>query len=96
MQRESTSCAKIARVFSRNEIREIVMDSESDGDKYRATQESEDEEEPRPPLRSSSLSQPPSPDYSASSSEDEDDVGNVAGQQPQPSQWTQPLNPEGV
>jgi len=66
------------------------MDSASDEDKYQATQESEDEEEPRPPSQWSSLSQPPSPDYSASSSEDEDDVGNVAGQQPQPSQWTLP------
>jgi len=33
------------------------MDSDSDGDKYQATQESEDEEEPHPPLRWSSLSQ---------------------------------------
>ena len=66
------------------------MDSDSDEDKYRATQESEDEEELRPPSRWPSLSQPPSPDYSASSSEDEDGAGNVAGQQPQPSQWTLP------
>ena len=69
------------------------MDSDSDEDKYHATQESEDDEEPRPPSRWSSLSQPPSPDYSASSSEDEDDVGNVAGQQRQPSQWTLPPKP---
>ena len=95
MQRGSTLCAKRARVLSRNEIRQIVMDSDSDEDKYRATQESEDEEEPRLPSRCSSLSQPPSPDYSASSSEDEDEVGNVAGQQLQPSQWTLPINPEG-
>ena len=80
-------------VFSRNEIREIVMDSDCNEDKYQATQESEDKEEPHPPSRWSSLSQPPSPDYSASSSEDEDDVGNVAGQQPQPSQWTLPPKP---
>jgi len=69
------------------------MDSDSDEDKYYASQESEDEEEPRPPSRRSSLSQPPSPDYSASSSEDENDVGNVAGQQPQPCQWTLPPKP---
>jgi len=69
------------------------MDSDSDEDKYHATQESEDEEEPHPPSRWSSLSQPPSPDYSASGSEDEDDVGNVAGQQRQPSQWTMPPKP---
>jgi len=69
------------------------MDLDSDEDKYRATQESEDEEEPLPPSWWSSLSQPPSPDYSASSSEDEDDDGNMAGQQPQPSQWTLPPKP---
>ena len=46
--------------------------------------------QPRPPSRRSTNLKPPSPDYSASSSEDEDD-GNVAGQQPQPSQWTLPL-----
>jgi len=39
------------------------------------------------------LSEPPSPDYSASSSEDEDDVGKVASQQQQPSQWTMPPKP---
>jgi len=81
MQRGDVSCAKRACVLSRNEIREIIMDSDSDEDKYHATQESENKEEPCPPSRWSSLSQPPSPDYSASSSEDEDDVGNVAGQQ---------------
>ena len=90
MQRGDVSCAKWAHVLSRNEIREIVMDSDSNEDKYYASQESEDEEEPRPPLRRSSLSQPPSPHYSVSSSEDENDVGKVAGQQPQPSQWTLP------
>jgi len=41
-------------------------------------------------LRQYSTSQPPSPDYSASSSEDEVNVGNVTGQQPQPSHWTLP------
>jgi len=70
------------------------MDSDSDVDKYHATQESENEEESRPPSWWSSLSQPPSPDYSSSSSEDEDDVGNVAGQQWQPSQWTLPPKPQ--
>jgi len=64
------------------------MNSDSDQDKYYASQESEDEEQPRPPSRRSSISQPPRPDYSASSSEDKENVGNVAGQQPQPSQWT--------
>ena len=93
MQRGDVLCAKRARVLSRNEIKEIVMDSDSDEDKYYASQESEDEDEPRPPSRRSCRSQSPSPDYSASSSEDEDDVGNVAGQQPQPSQWTLPPKP---
>ena len=69
------------------------MGSDSDKDNYYSSQESEDEEEPRPPSRLSSIAQPPSPDYSASSSEDEDGVGNVAGQQPQPSQWTLPPKP---
>jgi len=32
------------RVLSRNEIREIVMDSDSDKDKYYPSQESEEEE----------------------------------------------------
>ena len=57
MQRGDVSCAKRARVLSRNEIQEIVMDSDSDKDKYHATQESEDEEEPRPPSRWSFLLQ---------------------------------------
>ena len=43
------SCAKRAHVLSRNEIREIVMDSDSDEDKYYTSEESEDKEEPCPP-----------------------------------------------
>ena len=81
------SCAKWARMLSVNEIREIVMDSDSDEDKYYDS--ATEDEEPRPP----STSQPPSPDYFASSSEDEVNVGNVTGQQPQPSQWTLPPKP---
>ena len=83
---------KWARLLSRNHIREIVMDLDSDEDKYNASDESEDEEEPRPPSQRSTISHPPSPGYSASSSEDKDD-GNVAGQQPQPCQWTLPPKP---
>ena len=95
MQRGDVSCVKRAHVLSRNEIREIIMDSDSNEDKYYASEGSEDEEEPRPPKRRSPKrrspsSQPPSPDYSASSSEDDDGVGNWAGRQPQPSQWTLP------
>ena len=88
MQLGDVSFAKRDRVLSRNEIREIAMDSDTDEDKYYAPQKSEDEEEPQPLSRRSSISQPPSPDYSVSSSEVEDAVGNVAGQQAQPSQWT--------
>ena len=50
MQRGNVSYAKRARVLSRNEIREIVMDSDSSEDKHYASQELEDEEEPHPPL----------------------------------------------
>src|SRR5215510_9800661 len=88
------SRVKQARLLSQNQIRDIVMDSDSDEEKYYASSDTEDKEEPRPPSRRSPISQPPSPDYSASSSEDEDDVGNVAGQQPQPSQWTLPPKPQ--
>ena len=79
-------CVKYARVrlLSQNQIREVVMDSDSDEDKSYTSQESEDEEQPCPPLRWSSVLEPPSSDYS-SSSEDEYD-GNVGGQQPQPCQ----------
>ena len=72
---------KRARLLSQNQIQEIVMDSDSDEEKYYASDNSEDDE-PCPPLRRSPVSQPPSPDLSASRSEDEDGAGNVAGQQP--------------
>jgi hypothetical protein len=78
------SCVKQARLLSQNQIQEIIMDLDSDKEKYYAPEDTADEEEPCPPLRRSSISQSPSPDFSASSSENEDDVGNVAGQQPQP------------
>ena len=81
------SRVKWARLLSQNQIREIVMDSDSDEEKYYASEVTEDDE-PRPPSRRPSS--PPSPDFSASSSEDDDDVGNVAGKQPQPCLWTLP------
>jgi hypothetical protein len=84
MQRGDVSCAKRPRMLSGNEIRKIVMDSDSDENKYYDS--ATEDEEPRPPLRQYSTSQPPSPDYSARSSEDEVNVGNVTGQQPHPSQ----------
>ena len=71
---------KRACLLSQNQIREIVMNSDSDEEKYYASKDMEDE--PCPPSSCSSISQPQSPDFSASSSED-DDVRNVAGHQPQ-------------
>jgi len=68
------------------------MDSDSDKEKYYVSEDMEDDEL-HPPSRRSSISEPPSPDFSASISEDEDDVGNVAGQQPQPCLWTLPPQP---
>jgi hypothetical protein len=67
------------------------MDSDSDNEKYSTSEDTEDE--PRPPSRRSSTSQPATPDFSDSSSEDEGNVGNVAGQQPQPCLWTLPPQP---
>ena len=87
------SHVKWACLLSQNQIREIVMDSDSDKEKYYAFEDTEDNE-PHPPSQWSSVSEPPSPDFFASSSEDEDDVGNVAGQQPQPCLWTLPPQPE--
>jgi len=81
-----------ARLLSPNQIQEIVMDSDSNKEKYSTSEDTEDNE-PRPPSPRSSISQPPSPDFSASSSEDEDDVGNVAGQQPQLCLRTPPRQP---
>jgi hypothetical protein len=86
-------CVKRARLLSQKQIREIVMDLDSDEQKYYASSDTEDEQQPRPPSRRSPISQPSSPDYSASSSEDEDAVGNVAGRQPHPSVWTLPPKP---
>ena len=86
------SHVKWARLLSQNQIQEIVMDSDSDEEKYYVSEDMEDDE-PRLPLRRSSISEPPSPDFSASSSEVEEDVGNVAVQQPQPCVWTLPPQP---
>jgi len=86
------SHVKQAHLLSRNQIRDIIMDSDSDKEKYYASKDMEDDK-PCPPSRRSSISQPPSPDFSASSSEDDNDVGNVAGQQPQPCLWTMPPPP---
>ena len=74
MQRDGVSCAKRPRMLSGNEIREIVMDSDSEEVGYYDL--ATEDEEPRPP----SNSQPPSPDYFASSSEDEVNFDSVTGQ----------------
>jgi len=39
MQRGDVSCVKRARVLYRNEIQEIVMDSDSDEEKYYASED---------------------------------------------------------
>jgi hypothetical protein len=75
---------KWASLLSQNQIREIIMDSDSDEEKHYASEGTVNKQESRPPSRRSSVSQPARPDFSASSSEDEDGVGNVEGQQPQP------------
>ena len=85
------SRVKRARLLSRKQIREIVMNSDSDEEKHYISEDTEDDD-PRPPSRRSSVSELPSPDYSASSSEDEYDIGNFARQQPQPCLWT--LHPQ--
>ena len=94
LQFSSMECAiSRARLLSPNQIQEIVMDSDSNEEKYSYSEDMEDNK-PRPPSRRSSISQTPSPDFSASSSEDDDDdVDNVAGQQPQPCLWTLPPQP---
>ena len=83
-------------MLSIKEIRDIIMDSDSDEDRYYASQESGDEEEPRPPSRRPSISQPPIPDYSASSSEDEDGLAMWQVNSHNPLSAHCPLNPEGV
>jgi len=40
---------KRARLLSQKQIREIVMDSDSDEQKYYAFSDMEDEQQPRPP-----------------------------------------------
>jgi hypothetical protein len=93
MQRSKSSSAKRAHL-SRNQIREIVMDSDSDEAHYNVSDTEDEEMEPRPPSpKSHLLHAVSSSDSSASSSEDEDVVENVASQQPQSTQWTLPPYP---
>ena len=96
MQHYDILCSKRAPVLSIKEIRDIVMGSGSDEDKYYASQESGDKEEPCPPSRRSSISQPPSPNYSASSSEDEDDLVMWQVNSHNPLSGHCPLNPKGM
>jgi len=72
------SRVKLARVLSQIQIREIVMDSDSDEETYYACEEM-DKEQTGTSFRRSAITQPASPDFSASSSEDKEDVGNVTG-----------------
>jgi hypothetical protein len=88
MQRSKCSSAKRARL-SLNQIREIVMDSNSDEAQYNVSGTEDQEMEPRPQSQKSHLSRAvSSSDSYTSSSEDEDVVENVASQQPQSTQWT--------
>jgi len=94
MQRSESSCAKRACLLSLNQIREIVMDSDSDKVQYNTSGTEDEEMESNPPSRKSPLSQAvSSSDISASTSEDEDVVENVASQHPQSTQWTLPPYP---
>jgi len=88
------SRVKRTLVLSRNQIGEIVMDSDSDEEKHYACEELDEVEQAGPSSRRSSITQPAGPDFSASSSEDEEDVGNVTGQQPQPCVWALPPKPQ--
>jgi len=71
------------------------MDSDSDEEKYYASEDMEDDE-PRPPLQRFLISDPPCPDFSTSSSEDEDMLvmWQVNSHNPACGHW--PLNPKGV
>ena len=94
MQHSKSSCAKRARLLSVNQIREFVMDSDSDEAQYNTSGTEDEEMEPCPPSQKSPLSQAvSSSDFSAITSEDEDVVENVASQQPQSTQWTLPPYP---
>ena len=83
---------KRARVLSQNQIREIVMDSDSGEETHCAFEM--DEEQSGHSSGRSYITQPASPDFSASSSEDEEDVGNMTGQRPRPGVWALPPKPQ--
>jgi hypothetical protein len=91
MQCDEASPAKRPRLLPVNQVRENVMVSDSD-DAENNTSDTEDEEvEPHSLSRRYPGSEPSSSvDYSTSISEDEGTVANVAGHQPQPTQWTLP------
>ena len=79
MQRGETLRAKRARLLSLNQIREIVMDSDSDESQNNASSTEDEEMEPRPPSQKCRFWHGmSSSDVSASTSEDEDVVENVA------------------
>jgi hypothetical protein len=49
MQRSKSSCAKRARLMSQNQIREMVLDSDSDEVQCDTLGTEDEEMEPRPP-----------------------------------------------
>ena len=87
------SRAKRTRVLTPNDIREIVMDSDSEEETHYACGET-NEQQAGPSSRRFSSTPHASPDFSASSSEDEEAVGNVTGQQLQPCVWALPPKPQ--
>jgi len=90
MERREASRAKRARLLSPNQIREIVMDLDSDEAQCDASSKYDEEVEHATITSFYQFTTPSSPDFSASTSEVEDAVQHVAGQQPQSTQWTQP------
>ena len=85
---------KRAHQLSLNQIREIVIDSDSDKEQYDTSGMEDEEMAPRPSSQKSHLSQAvSSSDFSANTSEDDNDVENMASQQPQSMQWTLPPYP---
>ena len=99
MQSGEASCpSKCARLLSPHKIRELVMYSDSDEAGYDTYSSAAEDDEVEPHLLSRgscSLLSSAGTDSAASVSEDEDDtVQNVAGQHPQPTQWTLPPYPQ--
>jgi hypothetical protein len=95
---EALRPSKCAHLLSPHKIRELVMDSDSDDAGYDTYSSATEDDEVEPHLLSRgscSLLSSAGTDSAASVSEDEDvTVQNVAGQHPQPTQWTLPPYPQ--